>query len=98
MTGDYLAACIHQDRHDEAEHLDATRDLAYLLRAVNPRVLRVGLQLRNRPIRYCESRRAVRFWVRCSRCFTHLLRLYVKRLRTRNWIYRVGVRGSVTNA
>jgi hypothetical protein len=30
MTGDYLAACIHQDRHDEAERLDAARDLADL--------------------------------------------------------------------
>ena len=61
VSGDHLEVGVDQHWHVESERRDAARDLAYLLRAVGPRVLRVGLQLRNWPIRYCDSRRPVCF-------------------------------------
>ena len=45
MPTNHVEVSIDQDRHIEAEGLDAIRDLPDLLLAVQPRVRRIGFEL-----------------------------------------------------
>src|SRR6266436_2874326 len=54
MAGDDLALGVNQNRHVEAEGLDAARDLTNLPRAVRARVAWIELQFHQWPIDHCD--------------------------------------------